>query len=113
TLTGSDGPRSLTVAYRDLADNVRTLGPFAVTLDTHAPATAPFAVAGTLADGTSSSAATATTGVTLDFSGVTDASSSVVSMKVSNSANLADATEQPFVPALAWTLTPGDGPKTV
>ncbi|MGI5864800.1 MAG: carboxypeptidase regulatory-like domain-containing protein, partial [Myxococcales bacterium] len=82
TLSSDDGPKSIVVTWRDLADNETALEPIDVMLDTRAPqVAASLTVSGTLADGTSDSSLTAETGVTLDIlAAVSDATSGIAEM---------------------------------
>jgi Carboxypeptidase regulatory-like domain/Fibronectin type III domain len=117
SLTAGDGAKAFTVTYRDLADNVSAAMPLSILLDTAAPLAGVFAVTGTLGDGGSSTTLTATTAVALDFSGVTDpggaAASGVVEMQVSESPTLAGAAWQPFSAAPSFTLSAGEGLKSI
>src|SRR5439155_6894420 len=74
-----------------------------------------FAVTGKYADDTTSTTTAAGPNVTLDLTHVTDATSGVAKMKLSNLSDLSDASFQTYVASAAfpWTLTAGDGAKTV
>lgn len=115
TLTAGNGTKSIAVTYRDLADNTDSPPPLSIVLDGQAPSAFNFAVTGTLGDGTTSGAFTATPGVTLDLSAQTDLVSGIAEMKLSNLSTLADAAWEPFVSssAVPWVLVPGDGAKTI
>ncbi len=56
---------------------------------------------------------TVSTSVTLTLSAADDEAAGVTQMRVSNAADFAGAGWQSFAASLAWTLTDGDGPKTV
>ena len=113
TLTSGDGVKNLDVTYKDLAGNTTPLTRLTVRLDTTAPVVTNFTATGKFADGAASTTAVASSGVTLDFSGQSDAGSGISLMQVSNLASLSDASWQPFTPSLAWTLTAGDGAKII
>ncbi|MBS2022812.1 MAG: carboxypeptidase regulatory-like domain-containing protein [Deltaproteobacteria bacterium] len=110
TLTATDATKVLTIQYRDLADNVVTGPSISVLLDTTAPVTAAFPIRGAHADGTSDTAFTATTQVTLDFSGQTDgAGSGIAQVRVGNASDLSDSAGfVAFAKAMPFTLTTGD-----
>lgn len=115
TLTAGNGPKTLTPTWRDLAGNTTTAPALTITLDDAPPTAGPFTISGRLGDGSASTTLTATTGVTLDLSGQTDAASGIVEMKLSNLASLADASWAPFVASTAvpFNLSPGDGARIV
>ncbi|MBS2021375.1 MAG: carboxypeptidase regulatory-like domain-containing protein, partial [Deltaproteobacteria bacterium] len=113
TVAAGDGGKVLHLRYRDLADNVTTLDPITVVLDTHAPVAVKFPVIGFRANGTTSTSVLASPNVSLDFSAETDAATSIAALRVSNRSDLADATFQPFNATIPWILQAGDGPKAV
>ncbi|MBS2021905.1 MAG: fibronectin type III domain-containing protein, partial [Deltaproteobacteria bacterium] len=113
TLTSAQAVKTLTVTYRDLADNTTTLAATTTTLDTAAPAAVNFLVKGALGDGTASTSVSVTPVVTLDFSSQSDALSGLAQMAIANDG--ATFVFQTFSgsAAVPWTLTAGDGAKTV
>lgn len=112
-LAGTDGPKTINVQWRDLAENATSTAALSIKLDTTPPAAVNFTVWGALLDGTPSTTLTATPAVVLDFSGQTDATTGIVEMKVSNDPTLTGATFQPFSASVPWTLLSGAGAKTV
>lgn len=114
TLSAGAGPKALSVSYRDLADNETAAGAVTVTVDTAPPALPALVVHGALADGTASSSLTVTPSVTLDLSAASDgAGAGVAQMLLSESATFAGASWQPFAASAPFTLSAGDGTKTV
>ena len=113
SLSGGDGTKTFAVTYRDAAENTTTVGGLSVALDATAPAAGPFAIRGALADGSTSTSLTAARTVTLDLSGVSDPASGVAEMLLSESTTFAGASWQPFGAAAPFTLSAGDGTKTV
>lgn len=106
TLTAGDGTKTVSVQYRDAANNVSTTATDTITLTT--PDTTPPTGTVSINGG---AASTDTTAVTLTLSasdnvGVTD-------MRIANGADPSGASWQPYATSLPWTLTAGDGTKTV
>lgn len=102
TLPGVDGEKTVAVKFRDEAGNETAVVTDAITLDTTRPSGTV-----TLNGG---AARTNQRLVTLGFAGV---SADVAEMQLSNEAAFTGATWQAYTPTLAWTLSTGDGSKTV
>ncbi len=112
-LGAADGSHTVYARFRDWAGNVSARSQGALILDGTAPSAAGFAIRGALADGTASTSFTATASVTLSLAGISDATSGVTEMLVSESAGFAGASWQPFAAAAPFSLSAGDGTKTV
>lgn len=112
TLTPGDGPKLVTVQFRDLAGNTSATVQASTTLDTTAP-TGTLTLQGTLADGRASATLTARPQITAQIS-ASDAGAGVSQMRLGNSiAELATAPWLSLQGATSWTLAPGDGTRTV
>jgi|GEM_PF-1892681 len=107
TLSPGEGSKSVSVTWRDAADNTTAVGPLAVLVDQSAPTATPIVI-----QGVPNTSVTRTPNVTLQLA-ATDALSAVDQMKVSSRADLADAVYMPFVDTLAFSLPGADGTKTV
>lgn len=106
TLTSGQGSKAVRVRYRDEAGH--TAGPVVanVVLDTAAPTSTSVSI-------DAGAQTTARRQVTLDLAAV-DAGSGVESVAVANGPlTCASASYEPFTATRAWTLTAGDGEKTV
>lgn len=106
TLTGGgDGTRTVYVQWRDAAGNWSAVTNDTIALD----ATAPTGTISIDANAT----ATNSVDVTLSLTASDGAGSGVASVLLSNSTNFTGATPIPFAASVPWTLTAGDGTKTV
>jgi hypothetical protein len=102
---GADGLRTLYAQFRDASGNWSTPVSDTITLDTAAP-TGTVLINGGDATATSSS-------VALNLTASDGAGSGVASVLASNTTDFSSATPQPFAATVPWTLTAGDGTKTV
>lgn len=106
TLTASPGTKTVRARFRDDAGLLSDPVSAVTILDTQAPAGLSVSIDG-------GSAMTASRHVSLELS-ATDAGSGVSGVAVSNGPlTCASAAYEPFTPTRAWTLTAGDGEKTV
>jgi hypothetical protein len=103
TLTSGDGSKTVYVEYRDNAGNVSASFTDSIILDTIAPA------GSILIDGGASYANSPSLALGLS---ATDAASGVDAMRFSNDGSSWSSWE-PYATSKTWTLTPGDGTKTV
>ena len=105
TLTGGEGLKTVYVQWRDAAGNWSAVTSDTITLDTAAP-TGTVAING-------GAAATNSVNVNLTLSAADGAGSGVASVLLSNSADFSAATPIPYAASIPWTLTAGNGTKTV
>src|SRR5262245_11874324 len=103
TTTAADGTHTVAAQARDAANNVAASTAATVTVDNSAP-TGTVAING-------GAAATNTRSVTLNLN-ATDAVTSVTQMRFSNNGTSFSAAEA-YAPTKAWTLSSGQGTKTV
>jgi len=103
TLTSGDGTKTVYVKFKDPAGNWSTPVTDTIVLDTTAPTGTITINAG--------AASTSTTAVTLSLS-ATDASGTVSQMQFSND-NITYSAPEAYTTTKSWTLTTGDGTKTV
>ncbi|MCX6035203.1 MAG: C39 family peptidase [Chloroflexi bacterium] len=103
TLSSGDGSKTVYVRYQDNAGNISTPATDTITLDTVAPA------GSVVIDGSATYAAS--TGVNLTLS-ATDATSGIAQMSFSNNGSTWSAWKS-YATSKAWTLSSGDGNKTV
>lgn len=101
----SDGEKTLYVTFSDL--NGLESSPFSdsVIIDTEIPAISEMKIMEGWAQ-------TATTAIYLDMQG-SDTGSGIQDIMLSNDASFTGASWQSFTPRLNWTVTAGNGPKTV
>ncbi len=106
TLPAGDGLKTVYVQWRDAAGNWSGITSDTITLDTTAP-TGTVQING-------GAAATTSPNVTLNLS-ATDAAggSGVHSVLISNSTDFSGASPIPYAASVNWTLSAGDGTKTV
>ena len=105
TLSGGDGARAVYAQWRDAAGNWSAVTSDTITLDTAGP-TGTVAING-------GAAATNSVNVTLSLTAADGAGSGVASVLLSNSTDFSAATPIPYATTVPWTLTAGQGTKTV
>jgi hypothetical protein len=105
TMTAGDGIKTVYVQWRDAAGNWSAVTSDTITLDTTAP-TGTVSING-------GAAATNSVDVTLSLTASDGTGSGVTSVLLSNSTDFTGATPIPFAASVPWTLTAGDGAKTV
>jgi hypothetical protein len=103
-LTPGDGTRTVYVQWRDSVGNWSAVTSDSIVVDT-SPPTGSVQIQG-------GAAGTITRNVTLTLA-ATDAGSGVTQMRIANTADFAGATVVPFATSVPWTLSAGDGSKTV
>ncbi len=105
SLTAGDGAKTVFAQWRDGAGNWSTPVSDTIGVDTTAPT-------GTISINNGDDE-TNVLGVTLSLTGDDGSGSGVTSVLVSNTADFAGATSRPFAASIPWTLTDGEGEKTV
>lgn len=105
TLTGGDGVKTVYAQWRDAAGNWSPVTSDTIVLDTAAP-TGTVAING-------GAASTNQVNVTLSLSAADVPGSGVASVLLSNSTDFSAATSIPYAASVPWTLTAGNGTKTV
>ena len=104
TLTPGDGSKTVYVKFKDNAGLISTVANDTISLDTTIPT-------GTVSINVGA-ASTTTTSVTLTLS-ATDTTSDVYQMMVCNNSSFTSCTWEAYSTSKNWSLTPGDGSKTV
>ncbi len=102
---GADGVRTLYAQFRDAKGNWSEPTSDAITLDANAP-TGTIAING-------GAAATTSRNVNLNLTAADGGGSGVVSVRISNTTDFSASTPIPYAATVPWTLTAGDGLKTV
>jgi hypothetical protein len=108
TTTVSNGGHTVTAVARDAAGNTRESSPVTVTVNNGTPDTTPPTGSVTINSG---AAGTNNPAVTLTLS-ATDNAGPVAQMRFSND-NTTYSTAEPYATSKTWTMTAGDGTKTV
>jgi hypothetical protein len=105
TLPAGDGVKTVYVQWRDTAGNWSAVLFDTIVLDTTKP-TGTVSINGGASTTTSSN-------VTLDLTADDGTGSGVASVLISNTSDFSAATPTPAAASVPWTLTAGDGPRTV
>ncbi len=103
-LTAGDGAKTVYAQWRDNAGNWSPVSSDGILVDTSAPTGGAITIQG--------GSATASRNVTLTLS-ATDAGTGVAQARLSNTADFATSTLVPYATSVPWTLSAGDGTKTV